>query len=389
MESCLGPKITNESAHAVDIPKTTEVDPVNTGNTEVEVDVDAVGHVDGDVEVEVEVDVEVDGDVEVDVDVDVEVDGDVEVDVDVDVEVDAVGQVEVEVEGDAGGNVEVDACGNVEGGTTHTVSVLRPKNLCAQQAAKFLGVTGKTLRRWHELGYIRATRTPGNQRVYDINSIRRTKTDGGAAVDSEDDDDDDAGVVEAKRRLNAKGRLKHTAPRLNLIYARVSSSESVEDLKSQVQKLTQEFSGFRVFSDVGSGINFKRPGLQKLIKRCLHGNVASVVIARPDVLCGFGFDLFEFLFRSLHVKLVVHECDTADAAAVRRAKPEFSRDLLALVNGFSVQQQPRTKRPYVKRTGTAAKTNSDAPHANAKRGPGRPRKLPLPTAPNSSGLIVQ
>jgi putative resolvase len=342
MESCLGPKITNESAHAVDIPKTTEVD------------VDAVGHVE------------------------------VEGDADGHVEVDAGGNVEV----DAGGNVEVDAVGHVEGGTTHTVSVLRPKNLCAQQAAKFLGVTGKTLRRWHELGYIRATRTPGNQRVYDINSIRRTKTDGGAAVDS-DDDDDDAGVVEAKRRLNAKGRLKHAAPRLNLIYARVSSSESVEDLESQVQKLTQEFSGFRVFSDVGSGINFKRPGLQKLIKRCLRGNVASVVIARPDVLCGFGFDLFEFLFRSLHVKLVVHESDTADAAAVRRAKPEFSRDLLALVNGFSVQQQPRTKRPYVKRTGTAAKTNSDAPHANAKRGPGRPRKLPLPTAPNSSGLIVQ
>ena len=225
------------------------------------------------------------------------------------------------------------------------------KNLCAQQAAKFLGVTGKTLRRWHQLGYIRATRTPGNQRVYDINSIRK---------------------------INDNARdgppVKKTAPH-NLIYARVSSSSegAEEDLERQVQKLTREFSGFQVFSDVGSGISFKRPGLQKLIKRCLRGNVASVVIARPDVLCGIAFDFFEFLFRSLHVKLVVHEKDTEDTAVLRRGQPEFSRDLLALVNGFSAQQQ-RVKRRYVK--STVKTTDATAPHT--KRGPGRPRKFTPP-----------
>ena len=186
----------------------------------------------------------------------------------------------------------MESCPPTENATTFqkTFSIFKSttaQNLCAHQAAKNLGVCGKTLRRWHQLGYINATRTPGNQRIYDNNSIRCSQDSKATSTET-----------------NVAGKQPHVEN--NFIYARVSSTKQQRDLERQIQTLTQEYSGFRVISDIGSGINFKRTGLQKLIKCCLDGNVGSVVVAHRDRLCRIAFDFFEFLFRTLGVKLVVH-----------------------------------------------------------------------------------
>lgn len=44
-------------------------------------------------------------------------------------------------------------------------------HLKINQAAKFLGVSTKTLRRWEDRGILTPKRTPGNQRVYDLNDL--------------------------------------------------------------------------------------------------------------------------------------------------------------------------------------------------------------------------
>lgn len=43
------------------------------------------------------------------------------------------------------------------------------------EAAKLLGVTVKTIHRWEEAGYIKASRTPGGQRRFDLAEIERVK----------------------------------------------------------------------------------------------------------------------------------------------------------------------------------------------------------------------
>ena len=247
------------------------------------------------------------------------------------------------------------------------------KNLGAHQAAKFLGVTGRTLRRWHELGYINAGRTPGNQRVYDINSIVTIDNGGGPRATRDAVVSPDAVLKLCARKTAAD----------NFIYARVSSAEQHAELERQVQTLSAEFHGFDVISDVGSGLDFKRPGLQKLIKRCVAGNVGSVVVAGRDTLSRIAFDLFQFLFKSLGIKLVVHT-NTKEDHASRPApavvgESQLGEDLMLLVHAFSNGHYG--KRRYTKRKVASAVAGGDVERdavpstPQVKRGPGRPRKF--------------
>ena len=247
------------------------------------------------------------------------------------------------------------------------------KNLGAHQAAKFLGVTGRTLRRWHELGYINAGRTPGNQRVYDINSIVTIDNGSGPRAPRDAVVSPDAVLKLCARKTAAD----------NYIYARVSSAEQHDELERQVQTLSAEFRGFDVISDVGSGLDFKRPGLQKLIKRCVAGNVGSVVVAGRDTLSRIAFDLFQFLFKSLGIKLVVHT-NTKEDHASRPApavvgESQLGEDLMLLVHAFSNGHYG--KRRYTKRKVASAVAGGDVERDAVpsvplvKRGPGRPRKF--------------
>lgn len=248
------------------------------------------------------------------------------------------------------------------------LATTEPRYLGACSASRFLGVTGRrTLRRWHKLGLINATRTPGNQRVYDVNSI--VTGDGG-----------NRGVAATANTQASSCRHK----RESVIYARVSSAKQREDLERQIQALTQKFSGHRVISDIGSGINFKRPGLQKLIKRCLQGHVESVVVAHRDRLCRIAFDFFDFLFKTMGVTLVVVHNDDNDgaAAASTTGHSELGEDLMAIVHVFSARHYGKrryggkNKAPQSKATSGDGGGGDDdgGPTKRRRRGRGRPRK---------------
>lgn len=90
------------------------------------------------------------------------------------------------------------------------------------------------------------------------------------------------------------------------IYARVSSGEKKDDLARQVGRL-KEFSMARgwevekVVAEVASGMNDKRPKLQKL----LEGKPRRVLVEHKDRLTRFGFGYFEQLLPMLGCELVV------------------------------------------------------------------------------------
>ena len=63
-----------------------------------------------------------------------------------------------------------------------------------------------------------------------------------------------------------------TKKKLNVIgYARVSSKKQSDDLERQINNLntyiSSKYDSFDIITDIGSGINYNKPGLKKLIEK--------------------------------------------------------------------------------------------------------------------------
>ena len=104
------------------------------------------------------------------------------------------------------------------------------------EVSKLTGISIVTLRRYDRLHKLKAKfRTPGNHRRYLVNEV-----------------------------LSFFGLAKESKPRINVCYARVSSSDQKEDLTRQAKKLeihAENTSGILTtisIKDLGSGINYKK-----------------------------------------------------------------------------------------------------------------------------------
>ena len=189
--------------------------------------------------------------------------------------------------------------------------------LSAHQATKKLGISSDTLRRWLKQGKITAKTSPSGTRLYNISSIFPELTlqnvDNNAA----------AAAAAATTTTTKKGFL----------YARVSSVKQKEDLERQKQLLSSRFPTYELISDIGSGVNFKRPGLKTLLERTSRGMVSEIVVTHRDRLCRFAFDLIQYML-SLHTtKLVVLFNDTTSD------EHELSQDILAINTVFICRMQ--------------------------------------------------
>jgi len=135
--------------------------------------------------------------------------------------------------------------------------------LSAHRASKQLGISASTLRAWEARGLIDSIRSPGNVRLYDVSAIGRRDT-----TTSSD----------AKRvfQLFANGEEGKTPKRSSYIYCRVSSCKQQGDLDRQIAYLSEKYPGRTLVKDIGSGVNYKRPGLRVSVIRFLFvSNVVS------------------------------------------------------------------------------------------------------------------
>ena len=193
--------------------------------------------------------------------------------------------------------------------------------LSSREACRIIGVRPKTLREWDKAGKIRTKRTPGKHRRYDVSSVLGvSKTDIGGH-------------------------------RKNFIYARVSSQKQKNDLERQIQSLSSEFPGYEVISDVGSGLNWNRRGLKRLLRLCILGEVSTVVVAHRDRLSRLAFDLIEYIVEETGAKLVVRNQDESISPS-----EELGEDLLSIVYDCSY-----------KRKRTATKETEESKGQSSKR----------------------
>ena len=132
------------------------------------------------------------------------------------------------------------------------------------EAARLLGVSIPTLRRWEESGKLVPERTAGKHRRYDITKLKPEL----AIADT---------------------------TRTTIAYARVSSHDQREDLERQKQVLelycAQHGWNFTLLSDLGSGMNYHKKGLRRLLDAILSGDVGRLVITHKDRLLRFGAEL--------------------------------------------------------------------------------------------------
>lgn len=176
--------------------------------------------------------------------------------------------------------------------------------LRSQKASELFGVHPQTLRRWADQGTIEYKKTHGGQRIYRI----------------------DSGSTEMS---------KPTIP--SYIYVRVSSNKQKDDLERQASFLQSKYPNHLLIKDIGSGLNFKRKGLIKLLERSNQGQVKEIVVASKDRLCRFGFDLLQWQFSQNNTELLV--LDQTD----KSPEQEFTEDILAILQVFSCRWNGKRK----------------------------------------------
>ena len=179
--------------------------------------------------------------------------------------------------------------------------------LTTREATKLLHISGVTLRQWARAGKIDFIRAEGlgTHRRY---NVRKFIGISGVPPVSE---------------IPLEGKQK-------IIYARVSTRKQSENLHRQVIMLRERFPSHELITDIGSGINFKRKGLGRILDIAIKRNLEEVVVAYKDRLCRIGFELLEQLFTKLsNAKIVVlnqNNCSPDE---------ELAEDILTIVTVFS------------------------------------------------------
>jgi predicted site-specific integrase-resolvase len=176
------------------------------------------------------------------------------------------------------------------------------------EAKKTLGVSASTLRLWAKEKKIEIVRNPGCHRRYNI-----------------------AKFVKDHRKTTSEDSKDSTAStRKKFAYCRVSSGKQADDLARQVEYIKSKYPRHEVITDIGSGLNYKRKGLWKILECSMRGEVEEVVVSYTDRLARFAHELIEKILQFNNTKLVVEN---------RRenisSEQELSEDLLAIVHVFS------------------------------------------------------
>jgi predicted site-specific integrase-resolvase len=94
--------------------------------------------------------------------------------------------------------------------------------------------------------------------------------------------------------------------------------------------MSAQYPQHKILRDIGSGINWKRPGLRSLVQACLRGTLQEVVVAHRDRLSRLGFELLEFLIEQSGARIVV-----MGGGEKSTTEQELGEDLLSIIHVFS------------------------------------------------------
>ena len=175
------------------------------------------------------------------------------------------------------------------------------------EASKVLGVSITTLRRWEKEGRLQPDEiTQGGHRRYDLVKLRPELF-----------------------------RLQRS-DRKTVAYARVSSHDQKEDLERQKQVLEMYCAAqgwtYEVIADLGSGMNYHKKGLQRLLNAILQDEVGRLVITHKDRLLRFGAELVFAICEAKEVEVVI-----LNQGEDTTFEEDLAKDVLEIITVFSAR----------------------------------------------------
>ncbi len=176
--------------------------------------------------------------------------------------------------------------------------------------ADLIGKTPQTLRDWHKKGSF----------------IPQHITDGGTRYYSQE---------QLNHFLGIKGIDTKTKKVIG--YCRVSSHKQKDDLERQIENvktyMIAKGYSFDVITDIGSGINYNKKGLNQLIDMITNSEVEKIVILYKDRLLRFGFEIIENLCNKYGTTIEI--IDNTE----KTEEQELVEDLIQIVTVFSCRLQ--------------------------------------------------
>lgn len=172
------------------------------------------------------------------------------------------------------------------------------------QAAKALGVCVHTLRRWERNGsFLPDKKSPGGTRYY--------------------------------RADRLEGYPKQVSTK-TMCYARVSSHDQKKDLARQVEVLEHYCAAhgwdYEVIQDLGSGMNYKKKGLKKLLDAILEKKIQRLVLTHKDRLLRFGAELIFSLCEAHEIEIII-----VNKGKETTFEEELAQDVLEIITVFSAR----------------------------------------------------
>ncbi len=166
--------------------------------------------------------------------------------------------------------------------------------------AKALGVTKVTLYNWRLAGKIEFIKSAGGHNYVSVDTYNEF--------------------------LGIKTKKQESV----VIYCRVSSSENKSTLETQKERMISfcNAKGYRVHSvitEIGSGINDKRPKLTNLLKN--NNDFTKIVVEHKDRLTCMGFNYIEILLASMGKEIEV-------VNNVESEKEDIIQDFVSIITSY-------------------------------------------------------
>ena len=120
-------------------------------------------------------------------------------------------------------------------------------------------------------------------------------------------------------------------------YCRVSSHKQKDDLERQIENVKTYMYAkgyqFEIITDIGSGINYNKKGLNQLIDMVTNSEVEKIVVLYKDRLIRFGYELIENLCNKFGTTIEI--IDNTE----KMGEQELVEDLVQIVTVFSYRLQ--------------------------------------------------
>ena len=125
--------------------------------------------------------------------------------------------------------------------------------------------------------------------------------------------------------------------RVTIGYCRVYSRKQQDDLERQTENMRNYLCAkgykFEIITDIGSGINYNKVGLNILLDKVIKGEVDKVVVLHKDRLLRFGFELVENLCKRYGTSIEVVD------NTPKTEEQELVEDLVQIITVFSCKLQ--------------------------------------------------